>query len=44
LKNEKIRIEEEDEDEHKDEDDIIAGCVLPASYRRGKRWISLLVN
>ena len=38
------RIEDENEYKYEYDDDIIAGCVLAASNRRGERWIALLVN
>ena len=38
------RIEDENEYKYEYDDDIIAGCVLPASNRRDERWIALLVN
>ena len=38
VKHEEKLIEDEDDN------DIIAVCILPASYRRGEIWIALLVN
>jgi hypothetical protein len=45
-RNRKIAFGQHEEKRIEDEydDAIIAGCVLPASYRRGEGWIALLVK
>jgi hypothetical protein len=44
VKHEEKRIEDEDKYENEYDDDIIAGWALPASNRRGERWVALLAN